>query len=404
MSTDKSWWVPKRWLHEENLDRYITNEIRNIGVSCKDREVVRKLPAGDICACIDENKFFTEYVQSIKSNGGKFFVGSAVTSFDIADEYVEVITETGTVIRGRLVLDCSGADSIFVKRDNNLKHDFYWNVYGKLYKGVQNLGNTSFLIRCYRSLGGPHKGGKVFINDVPEGGSNYTPWLHFVSRRHFSVDEMRNMYKDIVNLPYLKGKLEDAEEVKEKFGWIPARDLKSRSRNRILSLGEAGGLVPFQSGMSFSFAIKTLERFVGRLQELLISGNLDRRSLASVTVLTEREELNFDSGKGIYSMLLNTTYEEFYELIDIFEVWGIESFSRTVLFLEEDLRVIQRLVRLGIKKFGLKGFKNILARDGLVDEMRIGSEILEDSQRLFLKNNVSDLAVTGFFFPKGIVL
>jgi flavin-dependent dehydrogenase len=252
LSTDKSWWVPKQWLHKEKLDKYITNEIRNIGVSCNDREVVRKLPVGDICACIDEDKFFKEYVQSIKSNGGKFFVGSAVTSFDVSKDYVEVITETGTVIKGRLVLDCSGVDSIFVEREKNFKHDFYWNVFGKLYSGVKDIGNTSFLIRCYRSLGGHHKGGKVFINDVPEGGSKYTPWLHFVSRRRFSVDEMRNMYKGIVNLPYLRDKLEGAKEVKEKFGWIPARDLKSRSRDRILSLGEAGGLAPFQNAVSFS--------------------------------------------------------------------------------------------------------------------------------------------------------
>ncbi len=62
-------------------------------------------------------------------------------------------------------LDCSGADSIFVRRGDNFKHEYYWSVYGKLYEGTNadpSITNLAIHVGDYGTK-------KILINDIPEG-------------------------------------------------------------------------------------------------------------------------------------------------------------------------------------------------------------------------------------------
>jgi hypothetical protein len=192
---------------------------------------------------------------------------------------------------------------------------------------------------------------------------------------------MRAMYKELLRRPYIKSKLSGAKVGKEKYGWIPAQDFKYRAKNRILSLGDAGGMAPFQNGMSFSLAVYKKRKFVDKLNIALQEDILDRSTLTDIVKLTDKEELNFDFGKLVFSGIMNSDINEFVEIIELFNQWGIDRISKFLFLLDEDSKNIYLLIMEGIKKFGISRFKEILGRDGFGDELNILREMGYDSIR-----------------------
>jgi flavin-dependent dehydrogenase len=387
IGTDKSWWVPKSWLYSAGLEKYITHDILSIGLYCQGVDVVKKLPQESVCSCIDEEKYFPDYASKFQAAGGDLFLGtrvihsSSVKKDRNTEEHIRVFDDKGKLYKGRLVLDCSGVDSVFVERDANIKHNFYWNVYGRLFEGVQDLSNTSYIVRCYEYEfeGSEWDGQKIFINDVPEGNEKYTPWLHFISDKRASIPQMRRMYRDILGKPYLKPKLGGVTAGKEKFGWIPAQDFKYRSRDRVLSLGDAGGMAPFQNAMSFSLAVYKKDQFVSSIASALNEDTLGKNTLDKIVEFNRKEEFNFDFGKLVFSGFMNSTIDEFIDIIELFDEWGIERVSKFLFLLDGDMDDIFLLIIRGIKKLGVKKFVDILNRDGFGDEVRIITELVEDS-------------------------
>ncbi len=76
---------------------------------------------------------------------------------------------------------------------------------------------------------------------------------------------MKELYRKAVKNAFIQKQIGGGQPVKEKYGWIPSWDLKSNARDRILSLGDAGGMAPFQNGASFSWILAHLNSLVDRI-------------------------------------------------------------------------------------------------------------------------------------------
>lgn len=370
----KSWCVPISWAKKAGYDCYLTNSITKFGLySIDNKQVIRDIPTSYYCASIDEKMFYKHEIKRIRSRGCKFFDRTRIVRYENEGNCIKVYSKKGK-FSARLVLDCSGVDSIFIKRGDNFKHEFYWNTYGLTFDG----GNTDRNLAHLAAHIGYYKGYKVLIDDVPEGDRNYTPWMYILSPKRYSLSVMRKLYKKSLDNGFLKERISKSKPINEKYGWIPAWDLKTRASDNILSLGDAGGLAPFQNAMTFSFALYTLSKFTLGIAECLDKNKLKEKDLNTILQLDDREEINFDFGKIIFSFIMNLTGKEFKRFIEVFKTFQISDFMSVLIFMNIEAEGIKRLVKCLLKEFTALEILKIFGRDGFGDEFKIGTELFKD--------------------------
>lgn len=372
----KSWAVPKKWLTQAGYGAYASNTPKQVGFYSHlgDDEILKTIPKKYSAVTTDENKFYKETVASLKKLGCQIVPNTEINRYQYGNGFIKV-TGNRSEFKGRLLLDCSGVNSPFIKRGNNFKHQFYWSVYGQSYRRAKIDPDRTYVVAHV----GDYDDRKILINDVPEGGSRYTPWLFIVAPKKYSLEELKSLYSEAVKDNFLKNKLAGCRPVKEKYGWIPAIDVKSRAQNRILSLGDAGALAPWQSGMSFSLMLKKLAVFTNRLKKCLSEDKLDEKSLNEATKLDEKEELSFDFGKLLFLFLMNSSAIEMKKFARALSGQA-DDFQHLLKFshLEGSAEEFKIFLQTVLGHFSIKEALEILGRDGWADEIKIGGEIITD--------------------------
>lgn len=374
-SIRKSWFVSRQWLTEAHLNKYIGHTFIKGGFySYKSKKnVIKRFPPELYLSVINEVKFYKDILRLLLDLNCSVLDKTEIISCSYGEEYIKANSRKGQ-FKARLILDCSGTDSKFLKQNDNLKQKFYWSVYGQRFKEVGVKNDLSYLMAYVDD----YDGYKVFINDVPEGGGYYTPWLYIISPNKYPLNNLKHLYSKVLRSPFLKRKLKKSQPIDEKSGWVPAFEFKSRASERLLSLGDAGAFTPWTNAMSLGFTVKKLPMLVERINCCLSNEKLDARNLDGVTKLSNIEELNFDLGKLLFFLVMNANALEIDKGLSFFENVDAASLFKLIIYLDADKDEVRHCLKTIFSYFGYEEIMKILGRDGYKEEMKVGSELFRD--------------------------
>lgn len=370
----KTYAIQKVWAERVGLGEYLTNDIYKMGARSKVgitsvREVSREFS----CVTIDEEKFYEGTLSQLRRQNVEIFGETRVTGYQKEKDHISLKTN-GRDVQAKLLLDCSGVDSMFVRKGNNFKHRFYWSVYGNRFdhhSGDTALGNIFIHVDDY-------EGSRVLLCDTPEGGGRYLLWLYLIGPEKHSRSVMKRLFQKALDHEWVKERLGSAKTLKEVHGWIPSSDLKMRGQDKILSLGDAGCLTPSLNAMGFGTSLKHLEGTSDGIIELVKENKLDAKSLNATALLTKEEELNFDLSKLFFMVLMNMTSDEFDIVPKLFSDLDPDLVVKTMVYLDSDADEIKELFVSALKVIPLGEMVKIAGRDGYIDEIKVIKELAQD--------------------------
>ena len=288
-----------------------------------------------------------------------------------------IVITNNLTINCRMILDCSGYNSKFIKQGSNIKYEYFWNVYGKdfIYSENSNIReDTTFL----GALVAEYKSDKILINDVPQNNSTYTPWMYVLSDKKIPLDEMKKYYEIALKSEFLKNKIVNCEIGKEKYGWIPAKDIISHANDRILSLGDSSALSPWTSGSTFSYMLKHLEEYCQKLQICIHTNSLTSKDLDKIVEKNINEKVDFDLGKLVFMLIKNCNSQEYDKLNEITRKINVDNLINFIFFLDAKPSEIMSIGNYIVSEFGLLNILRIFARHNSKDEYKMAVEVVED--------------------------
>lgn len=380
-SLHKSWASPIGWLQEAGLERFASAIVSKAAVyyGANGSSSIRDLPVSAHIAAVDETRLYKELLKMFAESGGVLKPLTTVNHYFLTASGIELITSTGT-IKAKLLLDCTGVDSPFIKKGVNIKQRFYWNVYGYKYDGHTSDRDLSYLCAYVAN----YQGLKLYINDMPEGKSAYTPWMYIMSKRKLPLKTMRDAYTVALESKFLKPIVKNHHQQQEKYGWIPAAEVNSHASDRILSLGDASALSPWSTAATFSFMLHKLKPFCQKITEQVITEKLSQADLNQIVKLNDKEELMFDLSKLLFITLLNLKGNEFEKIAGFFADVPIALLGELFGAFEADMPTLLEIIKVLLRHFTIIDLLNIFGRDGFSDELRIGHELLTDVIRYYL--------------------
>ena len=369
----KSWGVYRWALKQTGYERFGSNILRAFGIHSHlaQQSVVIELKPEQEWITIDEYQWLPHLIDLIRRNGGDILERVSIAETTVGERAIELHTTQGP-IRAKLMLDCTGVNSPFIPKEDNLLIEYYWNIYGRRFTG----GNVDFSVSHILAHIGDKDGYKLFVNDVPEGSSHYTPWLYIMSRQKIPVDQMREYYEFAVNSDFLKNRVANFSPTAEKYGSAPMRDFKQRATDRILSLGDAGGMGPWASGATVGFSLETLPVFLPRIRKALNENRLTAADLEQVLALPPSYLLLLDIGKIFFIFTMNTTASQFAKLVSaVAEINNRQDIYLNMIF--HDFREFLKLIRILLSYFKLPELFNILVKNGWHDIAVISRQMVK---------------------------
>jgi len=378
-TTKKSWAVPEKWLATAGYSHYATNRITRLGVYSylHEESVIQTVSSELAGVTIAESKLLPDIFQRIKAKGVDTIENLEMLSWQEKSDHLELISSTKKIFKTKLILDCTGVNSRFIKRGNNIKHLFYYPTYGLKFSGGNSAKDQAYIAAHVAN----YKGSKVFINDFHEGDGAYTPWIYITTSNETPLLELRDLYKEILKTEFVENLVTGHDVIGEKFGWIPVWDVKSRASNRILSLGDAGAMAPWTSAATLSFMLSKLPVWVPKIIDSVKNDNLAEAELNSLVKLSNQQEALYDLTKIIFILLKNSSPEEFKKVVEFYAELNLDILSKAILYFDASVAEITSLIRILLKHLSIPELLRILARDGLHDELGIGPELLVDIMR-----------------------
>jgi len=394
ISIDKSWAVPRTWLEKASFDKYIGNEINKIGLYSylNDNYSTLKLPSNYKGGVIDSEIFFKDSIRIIKQKSFYILKDTEIIRYIKKRNTVTLESQKGNKYKSRLIIDCSGVNSIFIKDSRNLNRIFYYSLYGIRYENSKLDPHCTFIPAF---LGQDKKGHNILVNNLSEDGKSCLLWSMILDKKKHNISYMREFFENIRRSKFWNDNFLGFKEVGEQYGIIPLKKSKPFVQKRILSLGDAGAYAPWANGMSLSFTIKNLHIIISRIENSLENNRLKINNLKKVFSYTKDEELNYEFNKLLYIYAMNSTPKQLTEIIELFKGKNSLHFLKIIIYLNESLNSFKKITFSIIKKFKLKNFLHIISKDGWKQEVISLNNIFKNRiENLFLKfkNNLTSFS------------
>lgn len=218
---------------------------------------------------LDEDKLTSDIVRIIIKNGGNILENTKfIKILDNNDKHIEISTSNGN-FKSKLLIDCTGHESIIANEYKMYKQNFYYNIYG----GIYNLKLEDAIV--YEIL--EEKTPIRFIEVIPINNKQVVIYAFDFNRKNINDKKFENVeekYMKKLNLP-----IEQDDKKEEIYGTIQTGVLKSNSLNRVFLYGEAGLVAPIMTGFGFNNIVKTYKQVSSHLNRCLKENRLKSQDL-----------------------------------------------------------------------------------------------------------------------------
>lgn len=367
--------VPKKWLKKAGFEKYIEHEITSIGLYSylDDEYFTNQLPERYFGAVLKSKLFFNDSITKLKKKNFQILENTEIVKYKHRNDSVIIASNKKDHFNAKLIIDCSGIDSIFNKDNNNSQSNLYYTVYGKRYSKSKLSTQCTYIPAFIKQ---DEIGNNILVNYLPENEKTCLLWSMILDKRRYDIIHMRKLYKDIKQSKFWNNNFFKSRELGEQYGIIPMRESKTNIQDNILSLGDAGAYSPWANGMTFSVTIQKLSEIIRGIENSIDTGKLLSHDLDRIFHYTKEEKLNYEFNKLLYIYAMNSSPEDLTKIIDLFSNKNMLHFLKIMVYLDESLEELLKITLAIIKKISLKNFLEIIGKDGYDEELQFIKNVI----------------------------
>jgi geranylgeranyl reductase family protein len=211
------------------------------------------IPPGFTARRIDFDNFMINEVKNKKEV--ELLEETEITGYKRSDNKIRLSTKSGADIEAKIVIFANGATSKFMNKPGNITKTKKFTMSGikTYYKGVTGFHKDNYVELHFLKDFLP---GYFWIFPVPGGLANVGVGLDQYRIAKRKINLKNAMYKAIEEIPYLKERFKNAEQVTKVEAWpLPLWDKKRRiSGDNFMLAGDAANLIDPVTGEGMGHA------------------------------------------------------------------------------------------------------------------------------------------------------
>lgn len=369
-TTTRAWYTFQDRIKNDKLEDAVVATPGN-GIFYMDEE--SQLTYKDRHALINEDQVLGMFKERAESNGCTVLSNNPVSDFSYKDKHVVLKTKRGSY-KGKLLIDAMGVTSPLVRKRKLQKYFNIWAVYGARMKARYPDPDTLGFFKMPEKYQPMTDKTNYMFGVYPKG-------------EHYCDAYLFNYYDYIAQPEVLKGLFQKSiKEIVPRHktlgvlrGWIYSGELKKYALDRVLFVGDAGGVTPPAIGMGFNESLKKHMFISYRLKFLMEGEKLSKHALSDV-LLDYRNSTAYTFQRIIQKYFYyGNTAQQWKDGIDVIEDAG-KFFTKKWMRHELDGGLIKRGLRSLIKVIGFTGLVKMMPlREFLLltkDVVKIGGKSL----------------------------
>ncbi|MBI4986907.1 MAG: hypothetical protein HZC24_16565 [Rhodocyclales bacterium] len=246
---------------------------------------------------VDEKRLLPFWVDTIRHNGSDVVDRCAYLAHEVDAAGVTVKTAGGE-FRGRMLIDCSGYDSVIAKQYGISREDYYWwSVFGAVGEHPDGLGGMevgdymmwqTFADTNADKNASLREGRPVFEYEILDERTSFSLIL-YLRKVIVPREEMEPVFNRIIREEASTAAFHGMNVKELKYGWYPSGAVSQElARERVIFAGDAACWTT-PCGWGMSFILNNYREFAGKLGDALMEDRLDQESLEEIPSFSFRE-------------------------------------------------------------------------------------------------------------------
>lgn len=246
---------------------------------------------------VDEKRLLPHWVDTVRANGSEVLDQCEYRSHEVDADGVSVVTARGN-FRGRLLIDCTGYNSLIAKQYGISRAGYYWwSVFGAIgdhpdgldgmqvgdYMLWQTFADTTPSAETSLQQGRP-----LFEYEILDERTSFSLIL-YLRNQVVGREVMEPVYNRIIREEASTAAFHGMNVKELKYGWYPSASVSQElARERVIFAGDAACWTT-PCGWGMSFILNNYRDFSARLGDALRADRLGRAELAAIPHFRFRE-------------------------------------------------------------------------------------------------------------------
>lgn len=376
----KTWTTEKKIIEEAGLKQFIQTTFDKCYFKSLNRE---RFFTRHVAVSLDDVALISFFKKTIIDN--RSIISENCTFLEIVERQ-----ENGLIIKTskgnlftRLLIDCSGLESLLITKYEVYDKNIYYPVYGGVYD--ISLKGKDICAGELMSSDFPLS----WIETFPINNSQSIIYTFQYINKKIDPMSLKSVHDYQIKNCYLKNELVNKKMVREIYGIIPMGQIKRHSADNIFFFGDSSLIASPMIGSGFTNIIQHYKKFANHLSEKLTKNTLKEKDLNYS--YSEMELINRNIQIIIGTILVYSKSGDIDFFIDVIKSIPHKTLA-DVIFLRMDINEIGLLLKTIIEKFGLPRLAQILPREEYMfiakEAVKVVEEItIEEFEEIFHKHH-----------------
>lgn len=296
-TTKRSWFAPNNVIDEQVRPFTYGGVTRFLASTCTGSQAQWKARLFERYPYIDEKRLLPHWVSMIRAHGSTVIDACEYQSHTVDAHGVQVRTSQG-VFEARLLIDCSGFNSVIAKQYGISRAGYYWwSVYGAIgdhpnglhgmqvgdYMMWQTFADTNANADASLQQGRP-----VFEYEILDERTSFSLIL-YLRNEVIAREAMEPVYQRIIREEASTAAFHDMQIKEIKYGWYPSASVSQElARERVIFAGDAACWTT-PCGWGMSFILNNYRDFSAKLDAALRTNTLSQSELTAIPHFRFRE-------------------------------------------------------------------------------------------------------------------
>lgn len=364
VQTTKSWIMEKKAVDRTGLSGFIAADFEKSYVkSFKDKKVWVKARGVNL----DEVRMFAHFRKEIEKNGSDVLTGTEFKSEKREKDKIIARTNKGD-FKAKLLIDCTGVDSLLARKNKIYGRLFYYTVYGEDLAGVELEDDQVVL---WEAVNKKKPLSVIEVTPVAEDTVVFNTFQY--KKGPMEPFDLKKVHDENMANCSIASLLRNKRAVKKVYGSIPLGMLKKNAVDNIFFYGDSSLIGAPIVGSGFAEIIKTYKDYSAHISKNLRAGTLKERDLSYD--FSEEETVNRRLQMIIGTILLNARPDDLDYFVEALD--QVENKTRVdLIFLRCDPGQVCHLMRAFITEFGLKRLVKLLPKEEYLFVAERGAQVM----------------------------
>jgi 2-polyprenyl-6-methoxyphenol hydroxylase-like FAD-dependent oxidoreductase len=400
-TTKRSWFVPPNVIDDKvrpftygGVTRFLASTYSGASAKWKSRQFERY-------PYVNEKDLLPHWVSVIESNGSEVLSQCEYRSHEVSANGVSIDTARGK-FEARLMIDCSGYNSVIAKQYGISRAGYYWwSVFGAI--GDHPNGLTGDLevgdYMLWQTFKDTNKnendslqqGRPVFEYEILDPRTSFSLIL-YLRTEVVSREAMEPVYQHIIRNEASTAPFHDMEIKELKYGWYPSASVSQElARERVIFAGDAACWTT-PCGWGMTFILNNYRNFSAKLDTALREDTLSHSELAAIPHFRFRERSEIVLNSLITHFLSNAAaplLDRFISLFNPTSEYHVDPlYCEKVFTLDITTEEVRQMMGTVLKAFTLKELLSFLPPSQahlLLEEAAyfVGESVLSEARHWF---------------------